>query len=556
MALMLMGIIPAQAATTTGSISGTIFAPAGTDFSQMWISVSDEHDGSKYGSAEVDSKGVFKVGDLSAGSYRISVSNFGGGLLDGYFGGDGSYENATLVKIAAGQVVTGKNITLVKEATISGKVAVPAGTTTDGIYVQISDASTLNYVGSASVNSDGTYKLQGLKAGKYKLEFSARGLEQSLLSQWYKNAATAETATVITVTTGQNLSAINATLAKGATISGKVTVPAGYKAGEVYVYVHSAGKQDYAGYGSVATDGSFKVGDLAGGSYKVEFQAWSGNPRLIGQWYSGASTFAEATPITVATGANKTGINAILVKGGIVTGKVTASGVAGSYSVDAFDSNGQKVGGTYSDSQGNYSLQGLATGSYKVAFNRASGVSLSEAQYYDNKGESEGLGAAKTLTVSAGKSTAGINANLRVGGTLTGSLLDTAGNALPGVKVDTYTTGDVLTTRSGTTGKDGKFTIGGLTTGNYMVVANPYGIKTATMPGSLYSGNVTVRANAKAIAAIVGKSVSSGTLSYKTATSTAPKALTAGTPTISGTTVSGQKLTANAGIWGPAAVTL
>ncbi|MHA7175019.1 carboxypeptidase regulatory-like domain-containing protein, partial [Arthrobacter sp. Sr24] len=73
----------------------------------------------------------------------------------------------------------------------------------------------------------------------------------------------------------------------------------------------------------------------------------------------------------------------------------------------------------------------------------------------------------------------------------------------------------------------------------YVLAAADVGKKiTVTVTGSK-SGYVTAAKTSAATVAV-----------------TAPKALTAGTPTISGTTVSGQKLTANAGIWGPAAVTL
>ena len=211
------------------------------------------------------------------------------------------------------------------------------------------------------------------------------------------------------------------------------------------------------------------------------------------------------------------------------------------------NSAGTVVRNGYADADGTYSIGGLAAGSYKVAFNRASGSSLAEAQYYNNKPESAGVSTAQTVAVGTGTSVPNINATLVTGGSIAGVLTDKAAKPLANSRVYAYTRDGSLITRSGTTGADGKFTVAGLSTGTYLVTAS------AGDGSKIYSGNVATETNAKPIPVTVGKTTNMGTLSF----GTAPLALSAApVPTVTGTTVSGQKLTAVPGTWGPAPVAL
>jgi len=750
MALMMVGIVPAHAVTATGSISGMITAPAGTDFSQVWVHATSD-DGSVYQSGIVQSNGSYNIAELPAGSYKVQVNSYNQGLADTYFGGSSFRNTATAIKLTTAQQAAGKDISLVKEATISGKVSLPVGAATsdaslfltsdsnelvrmgsvtqDGSYtfgglgqgkyklqysgaqaeffsqwyknadsfatatvltlaagqaqkgidfapvkgasisgkvsvptgISVSDvqvdllsAAGGNRVDSALVNPDGTYELKPLKAGDYKVLFRQSG-DGELLDRWYKNASTFETATTVSVKLGQNLAAvdasmvkggsitgkvtgpageaasgvavflrtavgnryvadatlaadgtynfgrlhagsytvefgewnkrlflaqwyknatsyesatpvtvnlgkttsgINAVLVKGGTVSGKVSVPVGSKATELDVYAYKSSDKSFAASVTPNADGTYALTGLSTGNYKIQFRHWGEPVRLADQWYKGANSFESAAPVAVVAGTAKTGINATMVQGGYVAGKITAGGVGGSYAVDVLNLDGSLAASSYSNPDGSYNVSGLAAGSYKIAFNRASGPSLTEAQYYDKKGESQGIAAAKILSVTSGKTAANINANLTAGGSITGVLLDSVGKPLAKTKVVAYSRTGVLIGRRGTTDAAGKFTVAGLSTGSYAVVANPEGRTTATMPGVLYSGNVTVEAKATQFAAAVGKSISAGTLSYKAAATPVLKVLTAPVPKVSGLVVSGQKLTAAAGAWGPAPVTL
>ena len=193
-----------------------------------------------------------------------------------------------------------------------------------------------------------------------------------------------------------------------------------------------------------------------------------------------------------------------------------------------------------------FSVVGLAAGSYKVAFNRASGLSLAEAQFYNNKPESAGAGAAQTVTVGASGSVSNINATLVTGGSIAGTLTDKAGKPLPTAGVQAYTRDGSLVTRSGTTDAGGKFNITGLSTGKYFVVAH-----SGADGSKIYSGNVATEASA--VQVIVASRPSQRS---RPRTPRGAATLTAPTPTVTGAAKVGEKLTAVPGTWGPAPVTL
>jgi hypothetical protein len=127
---------------------------------------------------------------------------------------------------------TAVDATLAKGATISGKVALPAGVNAFNVSVSLFKAADGASVGSVQLNSDGTYALRGVPAGSYKLRFDGYG-STGLLARWYTNATSLATATPVMVADGQTLTAINATLVKGGVISGKITAPGGDAADRV-----------------------------------------------------------------------------------------------------------------------------------------------------------------------------------------------------------------------------------------------------------------------------------------------------------------------------------
>ncbi|WP_211876838.1 beta strand repeat-containing protein [Pseudarthrobacter albicanus] len=538
------------------TISGKVTAPAGVTASNVRVSTWSASSMTPVGqSVSVAPDGSYKILGLPAGSYRLQFWGYDTGAVEQWHQDAVSPYQATAVTVTAGQDLTGVNASLTKGATISGKVAAPAGASPSNVSVSASPAASQGQPSQySSVAPDGSYKITGLSAGSYKLAF--RGGVSGAVDQWYKGGGSFDTATAVTVAAGQDLTGIDAALVKGATISGKVSAPIGVElrktimrgitvaATEVRVYPAGSSTTQVA-RADVGADGNYQVIGLPAGSYKFFISGW--NTGAVDQWYDRAASFDAARTLTVAAGQDLTGINPALAAGSTISGKITGAG--GKYTpISVLDSAGAVVKDGSADPDGTYSIGGLAAGSYKVAYNRASGSSLAEAQFYNNKPESAGLGAAQALTVGASQKVANIDATLVTGGSITGTLTDKAGKPLPNAGVQAYTRDGSLTTRSGGTDSSGRFSLTGLSTGKYFVVAQSGADGT-----KIYSGNVVGEASATPVAVTVGQPTDVGTLSF----GSAPLALTgAPVPTVTGTPVAGQKLTAVPGAWGPAPVTL
>ncbi|UKA62691.1 beta strand repeat-containing protein [Arthrobacter sp. FW306-04-A] len=502
------------------TISGTVTAPAGVNLTS--VTVSARAVGSSpmqyVPPASVAPDGTYKVTGLAPGSYNLEFSGNNAGALDQWYNNAATAATATAVTVTTGQDVTGINATMVKGATISGTVTAPAGVNLIPTFVYASAVGSTVNSSYTQIGTDGTYKLTGLPAGSYNLHFS--GNNTGALDQWYNNAATAATATAVAVTTGQDLTGINATLLKGATISGTITAPAGVNLTSVTVSAWLVGNVQLGPPASaqVAADGTYKLIGLPAGSYNLDFSGY--NSGAVDQWYNNAPSAATATAVTVTAQQNLTGINATLVKGATISGTVSGVGVgAGGYlPVTVQDGAGNTVKTAIADySSGAYSIDGLATGSYKIAFNRASGSSLAEAQFYQNKPESAGSGAASVLSVTAGQTVPDVNAGLVKGGSISGTVTDDTGQPLAGSMIHAYTKDGSLVTRSTHTDATGKFSVGGLSTGNYLLDVVPPGSRSSL--GKLYSGNTATEAAAVPVTVGVGTDTPVGELSYKAAPS-------------------------------------
>lgn len=158
---------------------------------------------------------------------------------------------------------------------------------------------------------------------------------------------------------------------------------------------------------TTGSDGKYALGGLPNGSYVVEF--WATYLGYVRQYFNGAASFADADEVVIAGGGTVTGVNAELEQGGGIAGRVvdavTGAGIEEA-GVCAFTPS--VFGGcAVTDSSGNYTIQGVASGSYKVEF-WAEFLDY-ETRYYN---EQSSFGSANFVDVVAPNTTAGINARL------------------------------------------------------------------------------------------------------------------------------------------------
>jgi hypothetical protein len=258
------------------------------------------------------------------------------------------------------------------------------------------------------------------------------------------------------------LVAVPAASAAGTGIEGTVT-DAVTHTGLVGVGVTVYNSSDETFVETVTTEagGAYKAVGLSEGDYKVEF---SDEPTYVTQYYNDQSSLASANSIKVSSGTTVSGINAALKEVGRISGRVTNTGgtpLAG-VDVDVFAASGEFEQFTaFTNANGEYTVNGLPEGSYRVGFFPTGSTYVS--QYYNNQ---PSFASANLVFVTAAATTASINAALREGGKISGTVVDSvAHKGLAKIGVTAYDPG--VGFGSASTNENGEYTVTGLSTGSY-----------------------------------------------------------------------------------------
>lgn len=301
-------------------------------------------------------------------------------------------------------------------ASISGKVTDSAGDPIDSECVQAYDSSG-TMKNSVRTNSSGNYRMDGFVTGDYRVEFM--GCNYDLAPEFYDDQPTLAQATPVSVTAGANITGINAQLAKGGSISGSVT-----DTSDNPIYRVCADAYDSAGnfvdFSSTDEGGDYKVDGLATGDYRIKFRNCGGN-NVAPEFYDDEQSLAEAMPVSVTASSDTVGVDAQMTTGGTISGTVTNSSIGPleRICVEAYDADGTKVASPRTDSNGNYSVIGLATGDYRLEFRDCSTTRNLLDEFYNDE---ETLEEATPVSTTAGSDTENIDVELATGGSISGNI--------------------------------------------------------------------------------------------------------------------------------------
>src|SRR5207248_2088506 len=205
-------------------------------------------------------------------------------------------------------------------------------------------------------------------------------------------------------------------------------------------------------------------------AYTVAFSTCA-CPARRPSYHNNQPTLSSANLVSVTVGAQTTNINAALATGGTITGTVTdnaATPVAlTGICVTAIPSTGGTWVNAVTDSGGQYSIPGLAGGSYSVQFLSGCGSANYAGQFYNNQPSSS---SADPVSVTAGAATPNIDAALAPGGTISGTVTDNAATpvALANVCVSAQPTTNGIAA-SAETDSSGHYNVTGLGAGSYEV---------------------------------------------------------------------------------------
>ena len=272
--------------------------------------------------------------------------------------------------------------------------------------------------------------------------------------------------TALVLTAASAPSSARSAAAEGAGgLTGRVTAPDGRPLPGIEVLARPD-----AGYTTTVVtdaDGRYAFVDLAPGSYGLTFsdpsRAW------VTERYDDAFGYEAGTPVTVVAGTVAGPYDATLGRPASISGEVRAGGAPEPDSylyLYARDGNRwrwvESVTTGFTDA--GYTFDGLAPGTYRV------GVSHPDDPYVDTFHPSAGLVAeAADVTVGHGDALTGVDVDLLPGGAVAGRVVDESGAGIGGVTV--VVTDVSMETRyfEGVTGADGRYRVGLLTTGDYVV---------------------------------------------------------------------------------------
>jgi hypothetical protein len=169
------------------------------------------------------------------------------------------------------------------------------------VWVQEKTADSMmpwRYVSSATSDGSGNYDVGNLPAGTYRVCFQT----WSHLPECWNDQPTIATATDISVAEGAVVAGRNATLIKGASVLGTVKDMSGSPLTGVYVTAYArntVGEWAYSGSTSTGPNGSYQIGGLRPGTYRMCFSYFSSSSSTSTCWKT-ADVVNHADDITVA----------------------------------------------------------------------------------------------------------------------------------------------------------------------------------------------------------------------------------------------------------------
>ncbi len=474
-----------------GEIDGTVTGARGKPLAGMCVALTTPS-GVEVNQATTGANGEYRLTGLDAGSDRALIEPGCGGSADyaqTWWPHAPTLKKARPIQVRLGHVVKGIDARLQELGTITGQVRLgsKSGKPLGGMCVSASTPGSLSDAGFVSTARNGTYSLEGLPAGRYQVSvYPGCNNNGNYLSANYPR--------LVKVSDGHTVTGVDVYLKLGGIISGTVRSAAtGKPLAGICV------SDEIGDSGQTTANGSYQIEQLPNEATTVTFSGGCGNQGSYApQWYSGLDNAATAATVVVRAGHDTPGINAAMLPGGTITGRVTApagKGLGGvcvaatpSYAELDFGASAVTAG------DGAYSIANLAADDYTINF--AGGC----ASYTEGLGQQWYRGqptqaTAGLVSVRAGETVSGIDGSVTAGGSISGKVANRAGRPVPIACVfatDTRTgsTGGVLTINIG---EPTSYEIDGLAPGKYIVYATDCLDGAALAPGR-YKTLVTVRA--------------------------------------------------------------
>lgn len=293
MFVMLGSTLPAIAEHGSAAISGTVTNSQAEPLANICVTANDTEDGEwSYGS-ETAADGSYFI-EVVEGDYAVQFYDCSdNGYLEQWYDGKSAWWNADRVTVGSDQHVTGIDAVMAKGGSITGTISLEdQGWTDASVYAWSQDG-----FGSTEVSIDGsdTFTISGLPAGDYTVQFQP--YSSGYVAEFYDDVLDEVDATLVTVATEQVTEGIDAELAPGGSIAGRVSDDEGFAANNACVDAYRP-DGSWMGSGYSWSDGRYEVRGLPTGAYKVQFSDCDSG-ELASEWYDDAATAAAATEVAV-----------------------------------------------------------------------------------------------------------------------------------------------------------------------------------------------------------------------------------------------------------------
>ena len=320
---VLLGSISAVAAPSgTGSISGHVVDSLGNPLSGICVGVEAGPE------VQSDGSGAYSVTGLSTGVYKLRFRdcNPTAQYVTQWYLGHAESSGADQLPVTDGADLSLADVTIERGASVSGTVTDTHGAPLGNICADanVQSGNNYNWIGGAVTAPDGTYTIGLLPATDVRIHFRDCS-SSNYLDQWYDGQTGPDSSQPIVLSTGADRPGVNAQLAQGVVVAGRVTDAQGNPISGINVNVNPT-ENGSSAWGQTGSDGRYTTSALPAGTYRVQFQDSSSNAKWASQYWNGKQTRNVATVLTIATGSGpvRSGVNATLTAGASISGTVTA----------------------------------------------------------------------------------------------------------------------------------------------------------------------------------------------------------------------------------------
>lgn len=456
--------------------------------------VAEQFDGSLWYEkqyAVTNATGNYTLGGLAAGRYRVRFRDVNNLKYSAEY-----YDNvtdptvATPLTITLNTTATNINAQLALRGGITGKITNLQGEPIQGVEVKAETYVTTvpgwywENVRTTYSNATGDYALCCLDGGNYRLRFTDtlnRYVSEYYQDVYYDYNSPLDNVTMVQVTATMTTTAINTQLSRFSNIVSHVLDQRGQPITDLtlalYRYNPAGSGQWYNLYTNIEKINDTYQMTVAPGRYRLAITDGRSPARYVSEFYDNAVDVTTATDITVTEETTVT-LEATLADKTRITGKVTDpnGNPAPNVAVAAYvhsDFPGMawgQVANTFTTAAGEYSLDGLNPGTYRVGFHPSFQFTK---EYYNDAATIE---TATDIVVPPDTVIANINAQLGRLSLVKGQVTNSAGQPLTNIQVAFYYYGNTVEdpsrwqyTKTAYTDDNGIYTSEGLDRGVYRI---------------------------------------------------------------------------------------